>query len=409
MLRSQFKNIEENQVIRNAEEVQDYLNDLSRSLPLFQHIRETVITSELIATVNHLKQFSDVIILGTGGSSLGGQTLCDLSDSSDCRLHFHDNIDPHTFTGLFQKLDLKNTAVLAISKSGSTAETLMQLLFCLQQFKDESLPIPHHFRVITEPKISTKENPMRMLAESLGIECLDHHTGIGGRFAVFSNVGLLPALLVGLDAEKILEGARLVMESIFVEGRVSSFVEDVCLIYNLMEKGITQSIMFPYVDRLRNFSFWYRQLWAESLGKNGKGTTPVASFGTVDQHSQLQLYLDGPKDKFFTVVTLENLSSDQLGNHPIKETLDCLSLYRGKSLGDVLCAEQKATIDTLKNNGCPVRHIELTEINEQSLGALMMRFILETLAMSKLLNVDPFSQPAVEEGKILTRQYLLNS
>lgn len=390
-----------------ASKLQNYLIQLGQTLPLFKHIREEINLEEMAPTVAHFQKFKDVIILGTGGSSLGGQTLYDLCDTPKVTLHFLDNIDPNTFSRLFAKLDLKSTGVIAISKSGGTAETLMQTLFCLQQFQDMKLPIPHHFGVITEPTLNGQANPMRQLAESHNITCLDHPTGIGGRFAVFSVVGLLPALIAGLDGKAILDGAKSMMNSLLEKGIHNPVVIDTITLHTLTKKGVTQSVIFPYVDRLRNFAFWYRQLWAESLGKFGKGTTPIASFGTVDQHSQLQLYLDGPKDKFFTVITLDNKANhSDTGNMPVVSTLDSLDLYNGKSLGDLLMAEQQATIDTLKNNGCPVRHIQLSELNEYTLGSLMMGFILETLAMAKLIDVNPFDQPAVEESKILTRKYL---
>lgn len=393
-----------------AKEVQEHLFLLGETLPLFRHIREDLNLSDFSEIVSHLQTFEDLIILGTGGSSLGGQTLYELCDAPKVNLHFHDNIDPDTFTRLFKDRDLTKTAVLAISKSGGTAETLMQTLFCLDQFLGAGLSVSHHFRIVTEPHLKGKANPMRELADSYNIPCLDHHPGIGGRFAVFSVVGLVPAMVAGLDGEAILKGAQEFMDQTFQRGTVSSTVHEAITLHELIEEGITQTVVLPYVDRLKSFAYWYRQLWAESLGKVGKGTTPIASFGTVDQHSQLQLYLDGPKDKFFTVITLAKPEDHAcLGNKPLANNLESLLLYRGKSLGDLLHAEQQATIDTLKNNGCPVRHIELPVLNEQTLGSLMMAFIMETLAMAKLMEVDPFNQPAVEEGKILTRKYLLAS
>ncbi len=390
----------------NALVLQSHLVDLGKTLPLFKHIREEIDLEALAPLVTHFQNFKDVIILGTGGSSLGGQTLYDLSDSPKVTLHFHDNIDPNTFTRLFSKLNLETTGVIAISKSGGTAETLMQILFCLKQYEEKGLSISHHFAAITEPALNGQANALRQLTQHHGITCLDHPTGIGGRFAVFSVVGLLPALIAGLDGQAILDGAMAMMDEALTEGVVCDVVEDMLWLNELTEEGITQCVMLPYIDRLRSFAFWYRQLWAESLGKFGKGSTPIASFGTVDQHSQLQLYLDGPKDKFFTVITLNYDEDKSLGNDSVTASLNALKLYDGKSLGKLLMAEQQATIDTLQNNDCSVRHIHLNELNEFALGLLMMGLILETLTMAKILDVNPFDQPAVEEGKILTRKYL---
>jgi glucose-6-phosphate isomerase len=158
--------------------------------------------------------------------------------------------------------------------------------------------------------------------------------------------------------------------------------------------------MMPYADQLRLFALWYCQLWAESLGKEGKGTTPVAALGTVDQHSQLQLYLAGPKDKFFTLIAPRwEGKGDEIESALVPE-------FTHKTMGDLFSAELKATYETLKRNHCPVRLITLDKMGEESLGALMMHFIIETILTSYLEEVNAFDQPAVEEGKILAREYL---
>jgi glucose-6-phosphate isomerase len=161
----------------------------------------------------------------------------------------------------------------------------------------------------------------------------------------------------------------------------------------------------PYIDRLAHFGLWFRQLWAESLGKEGKGTTPVRAMGTVDQHSQLQLYLAGPRDKMFTLVALdtagqgETVAVDLAGDRE-------LAYLAGRRMGDLLDAEQRATATSLIRNGRPTRIFRLTQLNERSLGALLMHFMLETIIAADLLGVNAFDQPAVEEGKILAREYL---
>ena len=169
----------------------------------------------------------------------------------------------------------------------------------------------------------------------------------------------------------------------------------------------------PYIDRLNTFSLWFRQLWAESLGKKDKsdkpqGITPIQALGTVDQHSQLQLYLDGPRDKLFTIITLDHKDdSFKVQLPPVGHS--AVDLFQGKTMGNLMVAEQKATIDTLRRHNCPTRVIELKTLDAKTLGGLMMHYMLETLAMAHLLNVNPFDQPAVEEGKILTHQYLVKA
>ena len=176
-------------------------------------------------------------------------------------------------------------------------------------------------------------------------------------------------------------------------------------IFNLNKKRINMSVIMPYSDSLNCLSFWYRQLWAESIGKKRKGITPINALGTVDQHSQLQLYLDGPKDKIFTIIGRKlnkNLSY-----------LDCsisqnkkYSVMHAKSLDQLLYAEMKATIKSLKNQKLPVRTILIDSINEKAIGSLMMFFFIETILCCDLFNLNPFNQPAVEEGKKLAKIYL---
>ena len=160
-----------------------------------------------------------------------------------------------------------------------------------------------------------------------------------------------------------------------------------------------------YADRLERFTHWYVQLWAESLGKNGKGTTPVAALGPVDQHSQVQLYLGGPRDKLFTVVTV---ATARLGPRidPELAKLAGEPGFGGKTIGDLAAAEGRATAETLAKNGCPVRTLALARLDETSLGELLMHFMLETIVAAHLMGVDAFDQPAVEEGKVLAKKYL---
>ncbi len=165
------------------------------------------------------------------------------------------------------------------------------------------------------------------------------------------------------------------------------------------------AVIMAYADRLERFTRWYVQLWAESLGKDGKGTTPIGALGPVDQHSQLQLFIGGPRDKLFTVVT-----TSFAGRGPRIEA-DLAKLagepdFAGKTIGDLVAAQGRATAETLANNGCPVRTIHLDRLDETSLGELLMHFMLETIITAHLIGVDAFDQPAVEEGKVLAKKYL---
>ncbi len=354
------------------------------------------------------ESFDDVVVLGTGGSSLGGRTLVSIAPQSTDRpgLHFMDNVDPVGFERLFQMVDPKRTGFLVISKSGGTAETLTQFLYCLDVFRNamDAEALSRHFLVITEPK----DSPLSRLATTHGFDRLDHDPGIGGRFSVLSNVGLLPAMIGGLDAEAIRAGAAEVLQPILKTApadRCAPAVGAALAVGLSTQRQAASMVVMPYLDLLADFGLWYRQLWAESLGKEGKGTTPINALGTVDQHSQLQLYLAGPRDKMFTLIfgkvagTGGTVATD-LAND------DALGYLAGRRMGDLLDAEQRATAETLIRNGCPTRILSIRRPDEQTLGALMMHFMLETIIAAGLLKIDPFDQPAVEEGKILARDYL---
>ena len=367
-------------------------------LPVLDSVSETQDLSFLEETAKKWReQFKTLVVLGTGGSSLGAQTLCALKQSafhqtSGCRVLFMDNIDPHTFSTLFSSLEFHETAFLAISKSGTTPETLCQLLEVLPRYRPETLK--EHVFVLTEPK----DSPLRVLAQLYGLACFDHPLGIGGRFSVFSNVGLLPAAVAQVDIGSVRQGARAVL------GSPRAALDGAVLSVMAARKGYTQNIVMPYIDRLYYLTFWFRQLWAESLGKEGQGTTPLNALGTVDQHSQLQLYLDGPRDKLFTVMATQNRTRGRLLDIP--SSISGLEYLAQKTMADLLEAEQKATLETLTNRGCPARLFWLGDVSEKELGGLLMHYMLETMISAKLLGVNAFDQPAVEEGKILTRTYL---
>jgi glucose-6-phosphate isomerase len=362
---------------------------------------------------------TDIVILGTGGSSLGGQTLAQLADFAvpgagslrpPPRLHFIDNLDAHTYAELLTRLPHATTRFVAISKSGCTAETLMQTIAALSALKEMGLQtrIPDLFLGISEPAKSGKKNGLRDLLAKFRVPMLDHDPGIGGRYSALTNVGLLPAAMLGLDVGAIREGAGLALAPVLSKkpaAQVSAAVGAALSIALAESKGKSISVLLAYGDRLQRLTHWYVQLWAESLGKNGKGTTPLAALGPVDQHSQLQLFIAGPRDKLFSVVTV-----GAAGQGPrIDGELAKLAGepgFSGKTIGDLVAAEGRATAETLAKNGCPVRTIHIDRLDEETLGELMMHFMLETIIAAHLLGIDAFDQPAVEEGKVLAKKYL---
>ena len=360
---------------------------------------------------------SDIVIFGTGGSSLGGQTLAQLDGyqvpglgllRDGPRLHFLDNIDPETFAQVLARLPLADTRFIAISKSGGTAETLMQTSAALEAVSHGlSKDIPGLFLGLSEPPVEGKRNGLRELLGAHDVAFLDHDPKVGGRYSVLSNVGLLPAAVIGLDVAAIRKGAAAALAPVLENKPVNEVPVAVgaALAFAGAEHGKTISVLMAYADRLERFTHWYVQLWAESLGKQGKGTTPVAALGPVDQHSQQQLFLAGPRDKLVTVIT-----TDTAGNGPKVAakyaTLAGEEGLSGKSIGDLVAAQSRAMVETFAKNGVAVRTLHVPKIDATSMGELLMHLMLETIIPARLLGIDPFDQPAVEEAKILAKTYL---
>ncbi len=385
----------------------------SGGLPALAAVQDTDGLEALSALAQDWRARLDhVIVLGTGGSSLGGKTLYALSDRGfgpalgGPALYFLDNVDPDTMGALMGALDFKRTGLVVISKSGGTAETLAQCAILLPALEAAvgRASLADHAVVVTEPR----QSPLSQIAASHGLKVIDHHPGIGGRFSVFSVVGVLPALLAGLDAAALRRGAGEVLRATREAARVENVAPAVgaaIAVGLLQERGITQSVLMTYEDRWANLGLWYRQLWAESLGKDGAGTTPLRALGTADHHSQLQLYLAGPRDKMFTLVMPACLGEGAVMDAALAGAVGA-DYLAGRRLGDLMDASARATAETLARNGRPVRLLTVERVDEATLGALMMHFMLETVLAADLLGVDAFDQPAVEEGKTLTRAYL---
>lgn len=355
------------------------------------------------------KDASDVVVLGIGGSSLGAQAIAQLADwgtpaapvTSRPRLHLIDNLDGTTFRRFLESVDLRTTRFHVVSKSGHTAEPLLQTLAAVSALEAAGggKYLRHHFAGETEPG----DNPLRRLLTQLGAPILDHDPDLGGRYTAFSTVGLVPAMLAGLDAMAFRQAGRRALDA--VAGGNIAAAEGAALAVAAGSVGLSQQVMWNYADRLERFSKWWRQLWAESLGKAGHGTTPVDALGPVDQHSQLQLYLDGPADKLFSVICGPRGDTVRASSDWAMKV--GLPLFAGRDLSDVAHAQARATVETLRSNGCPVRTLTLDgPLEETRLAALMIHFILETLVAATLWKVDPFGQPAVEAGKLLTKTYL---
>jgi glucose-6-phosphate isomerase len=367
----------------------------------------------LVPHVERFAKFEHVVVMGSGGSSLSGKTLVALKDQGfgpapgRPKVHFMDNVDPATFAAMTGRLPLDRTGFLPISKSGGTPETIAATFTALGalEAKVGKAGIKNQMLAITE----ATENPLRRLMTRLGCTILEHDPKVGGRYSALSLVGMLPAMIAGVDGAAVREGAASVLDPVLAAKDTKGLAPAIGAALSVglsQERGTNITVLMPYVDRLETFAFWYRQIWAESLGKQGKGTTPVRAMGTIDQHSQVQLYLGGPHDKLYTFVIQDTAGQ---GSELVPATLGddkALDYLAGHTMGDLLLAEADATAATLVKDGRPVRVIRIKTIDERVMGALMMHYMLETMFAAELWGIDAFDQPAVEDGKVLTRQYL---
>jgi len=360
-----------------------------------------------------------LIFFGTGGSSLGGQVLAQLGgwfipgeqrngQLERPRTRLYDNLDARTLERMLASIDLAASRFVVISKSGNTAETLVQFLSTLQAVKAAGLEvqIPAMFLALSED--TKAANGLRSVCAHYGIPLLEHHAQIPGRFSALTNVGGLAGLARGLDMTALRGGAKTVVDEMLgaeAPQDCKPAYGAAMMVGMMEERGCRTSVMIPYADRLKSFAHWYAQLWAESLGKGGKGSTPVAALGPVDQHSQLQLYLDGPPGQMITIVR-HNSRGEGPVIAPEFAQLAGADYLAGRNAGDLVDAQQNAIPQALIEAGRPVRLIDCGDIEEETLGSIMMHFMIETILAAKMLGVNPFDQPAVEDGKRLTMMQL---
>lgn len=365
--------------------------------------------------------FGDVVVLGIGGSGLGAIALKEAllgpfwNSRSDeerehfPRLHVVDNPDPHTFQALLDRLDPTTTMFNVVSKSGATAETMAQYLVAREWIEaavgeDKARG---HFLFTTDPGTGA----LRQIADAEDIPSLPVPENVGGRFSVLSPVGLLPAAVCGVDPHELLEGAAEVVERCRTDRLADNPAGLLAVLLHQAdaEGGRPIHVLMPYADRLRPLALWFQQLWAESLGKaetrSGErrptGPTPLAAVGATDQHSLLQLLMEGPHDKVVLFVEVEDPEIDV----PIPERhpgIPALAYLGGHTLGELLAVERTATAEALRREGRPNATITLPRIGARSLGQLFMLFQIATVYAGALYDVDPLDQPGVELGKRLT-------
>ena len=342
--------------------------------------------------LRRFKKFNTVAIIGMGGSILGAAAIYDfLKFKIKKKFYFFDNLDQDSIQEIKQNENLNKVLFLIISKSGNTIETLSNA-FSLGVLNKNSKNII----VIAE----RKNNLLFSLSKKLNLFYIEHKKHVGGRYSVLSETGVIPAYLMGLNIEKLRSNTQK-----FLKGKNKIILKNnvIKLASFMSSKKFNNLIFLNYIPQLEKFLYWCQQLIAESLGKNKLGFLPVVSNAPKDHHSLLQLYLDGPKDKLFTIFSYEGkLKKKTKFNKFIKEE----NFLNKKSLSEIKIAQKNALIKVLKKKDIPFREFKFKKIDETILGELFSYFIVETVLIGKLLKIDPFNQPAVEEVKILTKKFL---
>ena len=377
------------------------------------------IVSDIIATAKQIKKkFDNFVVLGIGGSALGPiavfQALCHLrhnelpkSKRKFPKLYVEDNVDPERMIALLDVLDLDKTIFNVVTKSGATSETMSQYLIIMELLKSRYGEKASEHMIATT---SANKGNLIKIAKKENLKTFYIPDGVGGRFSELCPVGLLPAAVLGIDIKAMLAGAAY-MDKLCKIKDIKSNPALICafLQYLAMKNGKNISVMMPYADSLKYIADWYCQLWGESLGKavdnDGNkvfvGQTPVKALGVTDQHSQVQLYREGPFDKVITLIAVENYRSTCEISKGCEEFPD-VSFLCGHTLNELITAERKATEYALTTAKRLNFTITLPEVNAFTIGQLLFMFEMQTAYTGAMLNIDTFNQPGVEGGKDAT-------
>ncbi len=392
----------------------DYLKKIeAQNLGFYKVIDDKEMTAEIRSFAETSSgKYSHIVVLGIGGSALG--TICIVQSLSHLfkpsKLIVADNIDPVIIKELEDTIEFEKTLFIVVTKSGSTPETLSQFFYFKDKCEKAGLPVREHFVIITDPE----KGLLRKIADIENIPSFEVPVTTGGRFSVLTAVGLLPAALIGSDTESLLKGARKIRENFLSEDPEKNLPFRLAAIQYLSYlKGKKINVIIPYAQKLIKFADWYRQLLAESIGKKvdregnvvNVGITPVNALGATDQHSQSQLYNEGPNDKLHIfikvndlapLVHIPNLYPDELS----------LTYLNNITFNKLIETEMEGTVQALTQNDRPNITIEIERVDEEALGGLFMLFECATAFLGEFFNINAFNQPGVELSKQITKQLL---
>ncbi len=379
MIFKNFLNIKNNKIIKK-----DFLNLLKHQPQVFETLKPTYKYSYSKKAISKYKKFSNIRVIGMGGSILGTEAIYDfLKKKIKKKIIFVNNLNSNA--DYFQDKNINLN--LIISKSGNTLETIVNANTLIKS-KESNI-------VITEKKDSYLTN----LASQLKAEIFEHKNYVGGRYSVLSEVGMLPAELMNLNESKFKQFNTLIKNKAFV----NNLVNNVATTLNLIKNGKYTSIILNYDEQSENLFKWYQQLIAESLGKKSKGILPIVSSMPKDNHSLMQLYLDGPKKSFYTFFNVLDNKEIKINNSNI---LSSHRYLRNQSIEKIKQSQMLATEKVFKSEKIPFRSFRVLKRDEQSLGELFCFFILETILLGRALKVNPFDQPSVELIKKETKKIL---
>ncbi len=373
-------------------------------IPIFSLINSDNDIDKIIENAKYFtseKKLTDFVLIGTGGSSLGADALIQayLNNNLNNKIKFHilDTLDSNSVSTVLNTIKPETSKFLAISKSGKTVETIALLLIVIDWLKSYNIKVKSSVMVMCE-YINNNKIDLIKIAEQYSLKVVKHED-IGGRFSALSSTGLLPAAIMGIDPYSIRNVAR---SSLKYNLSNTSFILSSSVFSQLNKSSAKLNCIIHYGDRLAAFVNWYKQLWNESLGKDSKGSFLLTAKGSIDQHSQLQMWLDGPNVANYTFIKAKNN-----GGHKISYS-DKNILLSGLDLEKLQKIMADSTFDALKESNRSIRSISIPDITVESVASLMVKFILEVLVVAKLMNVDPYTQDAVEKIKINVSKRLKN-